>query len=45
MWADLKGFVAECRCQNNEEVNDAIRSYAETVTQEKCNRWIAEYLN
>ena len=42
MWADLKGFVADCRCQNNEDVNAAIRAYATTVTPEKCNNWIRE---
>ena len=45
MWADLKGFVAECRCQNNEDVNAAIRAYATTVTPEKCNNWIDHLKN
>ena len=45
MWADLKGFVADCRCQNNDDVNATIRAYALTVTHEKCNNWINHMKN
>ena len=40
MWAYLKAFVADCRCQNSEEVHLAIKVYADTVTPTKCNNWI-----
>ena len=40
MWADMKNFIAECRCQNDDDVNAAISAYASTVTPEKCTNWI-----
>ena len=45
MWSDLKNFMADCRCQNNDEANASIRNYAETVTPEKCSNWISNLRN
>ena len=45
MWSDLKKFMADCRCQNNDEANASIRNYAETVTPEKCSNWISHLRN
>ena len=41
----MKNFVADCRCQNNQDANAAIRAYAATVTPEKCNNWIDHLKN
>lgn len=45
MWSDMKSFIADYRCQNNEEANAAIRAYSATVTPEKCNNWIDHLKN
>jgi hypothetical protein len=45
LWADLKEFIANCRCQNDDQVLHAIGRFGELLTPEKCNNWIDHFVN
>jgi hypothetical protein len=45
LWADLEEFIANCRCQNDDQVLYAIGRFGELLTPEKCINWIDHFVN
>ena len=41
VWADMKALIASKFCRNLNETKDAILEYKNTLTPEKCARFIS----
>jgi transposase len=45
VWGDMKLYVRNKMCKNDQEVWRAIEEYRKTITPEKCQRFISRLNN